>query len=256
MHTTNYSGDSSPLLSTVSCHHVEIQHLAGNLNLTADFASRNPAVCDNPDRCCVCNFVKELEASIVQISSVSDIISGSSTLPFTNRKTWIQIQSKYPDLGRTKAHLRQGTRPGVKETSIKCVKQYLNRVTLASDGLIIFKRVEPFAPHRECIVVPGEILHGLIMALHLRLSHPSVNEMSKVFKRYFWAINMDKALTDCVSACHQCASLKKATHALIPQASSEPPNAVAYQFAADVLKRRGQLILVIRECTFQHSPGH
>ena len=237
----------STFLSTVSRHHVEIQHLAGNLNLTADFASRNPAVCDDPDRCCVCNFVKELEASVVQRTSVSDIISGSSPLPFTNRKTWIQVQSEYPDLRRTKAHLRQGTRPGVKETSIKCVKQYLNRVTLASDGLIIFKRVEPFAPPRECIVVPGEILHGLIMALHLRLSHPSVNEMSKVFKRYFWAINMDKALNDCVSACHQCASLKKATHALIPQASSDPPTAVAYQFAADVLKRRGQLILVIRE---------
>ena len=32
----------STFLSTVSRHHVEIQHLAGNLNLTADFASRNP----------------------------------------------------------------------------------------------------------------------------------------------------------------------------------------------------------------------
>ena len=156
----------STFLSTVIRHHVEIEHLAGNLNLTADFASRNPAVCDDPDRCCVCNFVKELEASVVQSTSVSDIISGSSPLPFTNRKTWIQVQSEYP----------------------------------------------------------GEILHGFIMALHLRLSHPSVNEMSKVFKRYFWAINMDKALTDCVASCHQCASLKKAPHALIPQASSDPPH--------------------------------
>ena len=237
----------STFLSTVSRHHVQIQHLAGNLNLTADFASRNPASCDNPERCSICNFTIELESSVVQSVSTSEIIAGSASLPFTNRKSWLQIQSECADLRRTRAHLKQGTRPGVKETSIKCVKQYLNKVTLASDGLVVFKRIEPFAPPRECIVVPAEILHGLIMALHLRLSHPTINEMSKVFKRYFWAINMDKALSDCVSACHQCASLKKAAHALIPQASSDPPTAVAYQFAADVLKRRGQLIIIIRE---------
>ena len=237
----------STFLSTVSRHHVQIQHLAGNLNLTADFASRNPALCDDPDRCCVCSFAVELESSVVQSTSVSDIISGSAPLPFTNRKTWMQVQSECSDLRRTKAHLKQGTRPGVKETSIKSVKQYLNKVTIASDGLIVFKRIDPFAPPRECIVVPGELLHGLIMALHLRLSHPSANELSKVFKRYFWAINMDKAMNDCVSACHQCVSLKKAAHALIPQSSSDPPTAVAYQFAADVLKRCGQLIFVIRE---------
>ena len=237
----------STFLSTVSRHHVQIQHLAGNLNLTADFASRNPATCDNPEKCSICNFTIELESSVVQSVSTSDVIAGSASLPFTNRKSWMQVQSECADLRRTKAHLKQGTRPGVKETTIKCVKQYLNKVTLASDGLVVFKRIEPFAPPRECIVVPAEILHGLIMALHLRLSHPTVNEMTKVFKRYFWAINMDKALSDCVSACHQCASLKKAAHALIPQASSDPPTAIAYQFAADVLKRRGQLLLVIRE---------
>ena len=237
----------STYLSTISRHHVLVKHLAGTANLPADFASRNPVSCDSPESCATCNFATDLDTSVVMSVSTADILSGSATLPFVNRKAWAKTQSESYDLRRTRAHLTQGTRPSNKETSIKAVKQYLNRVTLASDGLIVFNRTDPFSPPRECIVVPRDILHGLVMALHLRLGHPSTNEMSKVFKRYFWAIGMDEAISSCASSCHQCVSLKKTPRALFTQSTSDPPAAVAYQFAADVMRRNCQIILVIRE---------
>ena len=237
----------STYLSTISRHHVLVRHLAGTANLPADFASRNPVSCDSPESCATCNFATDLDTSVVMSVSTADILSGSASLPFVNRKAWAKTQSESYDLRRTRAHLTQGTRPSHKETSIKTVKQYLNRVTIASDGLIVFNRTDPFSPPRECIVVPREILHGLVMALHLRLGHPSTNEMSKVFKRYFWAISMDEAISSCASSCHQCVSLKKTPRALVTQSTSDPPAAVAYQFAADVMRRNCQLILIVRE---------
>ena len=66
-------------------------------------------------------------------TSVQDI-RGLSGLPFTTRSAWIQIQSECPDLRRTHAHLKQGTRPSKKITNIKNIKRYLNVIQLIIIG--------------------------------------------------------------------------------------------------------------------------
>ena len=53
------------------------------------------------------------------------------------------------------------------------VKRYLNVATIAKDGLLVVKRNEPLTPTRECIVVPRQVLEGLLTTLHIQLSHPS-----------------------------------------------------------------------------------
>ena len=68
-----------------------------------------------------------------------------------------------------------------------------------------------------------------------------------VAKRYLFALDMDKAI-DCVtSGCHTCAALQQSSHARVEQYSSPPPNVIGQSFAADVIKRSHQLILVLRE---------
>ena len=46
------------------------------------------------------------------------------------------------------------------------------------------KRDEPLAPSRECIVVPQQVLTGLLTALHIILGHPSSHQPKSVTKRY------------------------------------------------------------------------
>ncbi|CAB3978164.1 Hypothetical predicted protein [Paramuricea clavata] len=65
----------------------------------------------------------------------------------------------------------------------------------------------------------------------------------------FYALDLDKALDRCSQSCHICASLQKIPNCLIEQSTSDPPDAVGLSFAADVMKRNKQLILVVRETT-------
>jgi len=237
----------STFLSAACRHHIVIRHIAGAVNLPSDFASRNPVICEDFTKCQVCCFAKELEDSVVRSTSVKDILDGRGSLPFTSRKAWLETQSECKDLRRTKAHLMQGTRPTKKETNIRSVKRYLNKVGLSSDGLLVVQHCDALAPSREAIVIPEDVLPGLLAALHLRLNHPSLNELSRVVKRYFWAINMDRALELTSQSCHLCASLRKVPKSLIPESSSSPPESVGCNFAADIMNRERQKILVVRE---------
>ena len=62
-------------------------------------------------------------------------------------------------------------------TNINDVKWYLNIVTLASVGLLVVKCSEPLSADRECIVVPRQLVDGLLTAIHIKLDHPTCHQM-------------------------------------------------------------------------------
>ena len=233
-------------LATASRYQTSIRHLSGSANMPSDFASRNAPECENPN-CQVCSFISRAEDSVIRQVSVQDVESGVVRLPFTSRSAWLVTQSECADLRRTRAHLLQGTRPSKKATNIRDVKRYLNSATLARDGLLVVKREEPLALTRECIIVPRQVLEGLLTALHIKLDHPSCHQLKVVCRRYLYALDMDKTIELVTNSCHQCASLKKVPHTLVEQSTGDPPEVVGVAFAADVLKRERQLVLVVRE---------
>jgi hypothetical protein len=165
----------STFLSTVSRFQATVRHVSGAANLLSDHASCNAADCID-DSCQVCTFVRLTEECVVRQVKMQDILSGSARLPFTGRTTWIAIQADCPDLRRTRAHLKQGTRPSKKLTNIRDVKRYLNVITIARDGLLVVKHNEPLAPSKERIVVPRQVLDGLLTSLHVQLSHPTCHQ--------------------------------------------------------------------------------
>ena len=236
----------STFLAAASRFHVSIRHLPGFLNLCSDFESRNAPPCDSP-KCQICSFVNALDDSVVRSVSVSDMINGISKLPFTSRPAWIATQLECPDLIKTKSHLSQGTRPTKKQTNLNDVKRYLHSVTIANDGLLVVKRIDPLCPVRESIVVPRNVLSGLLTALHLKLNHPREAQFKAVVKRYFFALNMDSAIKEVCSSCHECQALMSFPKHIIEQSTSDPPEQLGTQFSADVVKRNLQLIIVIRE---------
>ena len=132
--------------------------------------------------CQICTFVHDVEDSLVQGISIQDILDNKSSLPFSTRSTWLQIQSDCPDLQRVHAHLKQGTRPSKKLTNLCDGKRYVNCTSIAKDGVLVVKRSQPFVPAIEAIVVPWSVLDGLLTALHIKLNHPSCHQFQMVLK--------------------------------------------------------------------------
>ena len=239
-------------LSTVSRYSVHIRHIAGVENLPSDYASRNPRECLDSS-CQICKFIAELEDSVVRSLSVSDVLQGSVKMPFTSRAAWQATQLECPHLRRTHSHLSQGTRPSKKATKIIDVKRYLKDVVIAADGLLVVRDHQPFQPPRERLVVPRSVLEGLLTALHIRFSHPSKYQMKRLFSRYFFALDVDKAIDLVSSSCHLCESVKSIPKHFQPQSSEDAPQSIGISFAADVARRHRQLILVLRETVSSYT---
>jgi hypothetical protein len=235
----------STFLSTVSRYQASIRHIRGINNSLSDFGSRNPPECTD-EKCQVCCFLAAAEQSVVRKISVSDILEGKAKLPFTNRPAWYSNQMECPDLRRVHSHLTQGTRPSKKMTKVNDIKRYLNSVTIARDGLLVVKSKEPFSVG-ERIVIPREVLNGILTAIHLQLDHPTAAQLKLICRRYFFALDMDRYIDESYGTCHPCAALEKVPHMLVEQSTSSPPEVVGAEFAADVIKRECQCILVVRE---------
>ena len=238
-------------LSTISRYQASVRHVAGAAILPSDFASRNAPACDNPS-CQVCSFVQRTEDSVVLLASVQTILSGTAKRPFTGRAAWLALQAECPDLRRPCTHLTQGTRPSKKLTNIKDVKGYLRVATIASDGLLVVIHNEPLVPTRECIIVPRQVLDGVLSALHthLMISHPSSHQLKMVT---LFALDMDKAVDRVTTSSHHCASLRTVPTTVVKQSTNPPPETVGISFAADVMKRAKQFILVLRECATSYT---
>ena len=237
---------SSPL--SVVTNPLFVRYVAGAAILPSDFASRNAPECDNPT-CQVCSFVQRTEDSVVFRASVQSLLSGTAKLPFTSRAAWLALQVECKDLRCTHAHLTQGTCPSKKLTNIKDVKRYLNVTTNASHGLLVVKRTEPIVPTRECIIVARQVLDGLLPALHVHLSH----QLKMVTQRYLFALDMNKAVDRVTTSCHHCASLRTVPTTVVKQSSDPPPETVGISFAAGVIKRTKQFILVLGECVTSYT---
>ncbi len=242
----------STFLSTISRYQMSVLHLAGTANLPSDFSSRNAPECDD-DGCQVCTFVHKTEESVIRQVCTDDILCGKSHLPYTSRSAWNQTQLECSDLRRVHAHLTQGTRPHKKETNIKDVKRYLQVATISRDGLLVVRRDEPLSPTREAIIVPRQVLDGLLVALHIKLGHPTRHQLRLSFQRGFYALDLERTLTRVTESCHLCASLKTIPPSLQEQTTSDPPECPGISFAADVLKRARQVILMVRETIIVQS---
>ena len=64
---------------------------------------------------------------------------------------------------------------------------------------------------------------------------------------------MDKAVDRVTTSSHQCASLRTVPTTVVKQSTNPPPETVGISFAADVIKRAKQFILVLRECVTSYT---
>ena len=235
----------STFLSCLSEYNVTLSHIKGTENVISDYGSRHPQQCAEA-QCQICKFVDELSNSVVREVSVADVLSGEARMPFMNKQAWLSAQQECHELRRTFAYLRAGTRPSRKTRGMRNVKRYLNLASI-DNGLLVVAKPDPFLHMRRLIVIPKDILPGILHALHLHFTHCTESQLSKLFNRYFYAIGSDGAIKTVVENCHQCSALKKIPKEMFQQTSSPSPTSIGQQFAADVIRRNKQAIFALRD---------
>ena len=236
----------STFLSMLSAYRVEICHIPGKKNITSDFGSRNPTECQDAS-CQICKFVNEVAQSTVCTISIEDVLSGSARMPFTNTNAWKSAQHDSPILRRLFAHLTSGTRPGKKSRNMTDLRKYLSVASVDNQGLLIVRKPDPYVSHKDLIIVPVQLLPGIITAIHLRFAHPTALQMTKIFDRYFYGLRSKKVIEEVVEQCSQCNSMKYIAPELMTQTTSSVVEHPGDMFAADVMRRALQKILVVRD---------
>lgn len=233
-------------MSTLSQYDVDVQFINGKFNLPSDFQSRHPPLCE--ENCCqVCKFVENSENVVVRRSSVEAVLAGQEPVPFATRSSWKNLQLECPDLRRVHAHLSHGTRPTAKKSKSTIVKKFLRNASIARDGLLIVKQARPLLPESELIIVPLAILHGLLTSLHLQLGHPTATQLTNVFNRNYFSLNVNDCINHVLQSCSQCQALKTVPRELYQQASTPQTTNLATNFAADIIRRYKQKIFIMRD---------
>ena len=230
----------------MSGYNIVVHNLKGESNISSDYGSRHPRMCKDAT-CQICKFVEETQECVVQRLTVSDIMSGSAKMPFLNHSAWQSAHHDCPTLQRTYAHLTQGTHPSKKTKHVKDLRLYLQVATLNERGLLIVRKSDPFCPQRELIMVPCDMLPGLITALHICFQHPTKHQLSLLFQHYFYGLCIDTVISEVTNNCHQCNSLKKLPREVFEQSSSKSPECPGQQFAADIIRRCKQKIFVTHD---------
>ena len=233
-------------MSTLSQYDVDVQFIKGEFNLPSDFQSRHPPSCE--DFCCqICKFVENSDNVVVRKSNAEEVLAGHEPVPFATRSSWKNLQLECPDLRRVHAHLSQGTRPTAKKSKSTIVKRFLRNAKISRDGLLIVKQARPFLPENELIIVPLSLLHGLLTSLHLQLQHPTATQLTNVFNRNYFSLNVNDCINHVLQSCSQCQALKTIPAELHEQSSTPQTTRLATNFAADVIRRYKQKIFIMRE---------
>ena len=234
----------SSFLMNLNSFNMSINHIAGASIPLTDFCSRNPVHCSDTS-CQVCAFIDEKADIEVNALNIEDVLSGTSNMPFLNSNTWNQLQKEDPDLRRAFSQLTTGTRPGKKEKGLKNLRRYLQVASVSDKGLMIRRKSSQFGRDLELIIVPQSVVAGLITALHIRFSHPTKSQMKKVWDRYFFALDVENFINNCMDSCELCTSLQRFPTELIKQSTSYIPDTVGKVFSADVIRRENQKIILL-----------
>ena len=248
-------------LSSLSENNIEIVHYPGSKTKVADFSSRNPLPCQQK-RCQICSFAFEQttigDLSTVMSVTVQDLESGVYRIPLSEKPTWLRLQKRDDTHQRLyKLITSGGLQPEPKlrgHSDLKRLYNLYRRGLLSIDnlGLITVKHIDVHSGFEyDAISVPTNMFPSLIQSLHIKLNHPSRNQLHKFVNRHFFCIGVVNTIDSVHQSCEICASLS--TLPKTSQSQSTTSNPIFGQnFSADVLVSDGQKIFICREKLSQY----
>ena len=226
---------------------VQIASGKNNLNLCADFQSRNPSNCES-EYCSICRFVEECSIAALDPLAINKISTTDPTT-YNNRTAWAKIQDEDKASSTAKSLLSTSKTPSKQTGKIYSDIRKIHKIAeVAADGLLIVKsKPTPFSSQiHELIVVPTTHVPAVLWQIHNNMNHPAKSQLKAQFERTFFAVGLQSEIDKIYNNCHFCATQKKIP-LLFEQNTATDVNTPGTHFHADVIKRSSQKILILRD---------
>ena len=249
-------------LSTLAAYPVDIVYRKG-AGHPGDYDSRHAISCGS-ERCQICQFAFELagptaleqvfasnDGNLINSITAEDIIEGKYSLPFTQSSGWKTIQNEHPTTRKLRMHMEGGTIPQRRtknQTELKRLYDLFtkSRISVSKDNILVHQDNDSFGNISETILVPSQIMKGLVFALHNKLHCPSKLEMNKIIKRYWFSLGLPSIIEDVWSNCPRCQAAKSVPKEIFEQ-STLKTDKFASNWSADVIRGDRQFIFCARE---------
>ena len=253
----------SQFLTGLSALPVELQHKAGIKMNTSDYLSRNPVPCKDPERCQMCKFARKLQAEgensrSIRSVTVQDVMSGSSLMPYTQRKSWLGAQLMDSVHTHLKKLIQTAQLPDKRKTrgdatKLKQLHTLYSRgdLRVGVDGLVMVKHPQGHFGG-WVISIPHQLFPGLANALHITLQHPSRAQLASLMSRYFYTPGHTALVHEVADSCTVCRSLQKLPRPLMEN-TTERVDCLGSEFAIDIMERNSQKIFLAREKLSQYT---
>ena len=236
------------LITNVNRLPILVQLVSGknNLNACGDNQSRFPSTC-NAEHCAICNFVSD-SVNTLNPHAINSAKPNIAAI-LENKSAWKVVQDESKSCQQAKYFITTGKTPSKQSGKLLSEIRRLTSVAkLNNDGLLVVKsKPNAFAPiNYEQIVVPSSHLPAVLMQMHNNLNHPSKSQLKNQFDRSFYSVGLTPELDKLYDNCYFCSSQKKIPP-VVPHYSKTDTNVPGSHFHADIIRRRCQYILVIRD---------
>ena len=223
---------------------VQLANGKNKLNTCADFQSRNPSSC-TVEHCNVCNFVNEMSDNTINPHAINAI----NDHMLDNKIAWKQIQDESKSCMQAKFHITTGKTPSKVSGKLHSEVRRLTSVATISkdDLLVVLSKPTSFSSKRiELIVIPSSHLPAVLWQIHNSLHHPTKSQLKSQFEKSFYSVGLHPELDKLYNDCHFCATQKKIP-SIVPHYTKDDSHVPGINFHADIIKRRTQCILTIRD---------
>ena len=238
------------LITNVNRIPIIVQLASGKnkLNICGDHQSRFPSSCQS-EHCSICNFVNESTDTVLNPHAINAMHVENMPNILTNKAAWKQVQIESKSCQQTLSNLTSGKTPSKNSGKLFSeIRRLSSLATINNEGLlVVLSKPNPFsAARQEQIVIPSSHLPAVLWQLHNSLNHPSKSQLKSQFEKYFYSVGLHPELDKLYFDCHFCVTQMKIP-SVLPHYTQNDDKIPGTSFHADIIKRRTQCILTIRD---------
>ena len=227
---------------------VQLANGKNKLNACGDHQSRFPSPC-TVEHCVICNFVQESTDIVLSPYAINAAKPDDIPAILDNKAAWKKVQEESKSCQQAVFNLTSGKTPtkqsGKSHSEVRRLSSVAN---INKEGmLVVMSRPHPFSSTRhEQLVIPSSHLPAVLWQMHNVFHHPSKSQLKSQFEKSFYSVGLHPELDKIYQECHFCVTQMKIPP-VVPHYTKDDSRVPGTNFHADVIKRRTQCILTIRD---------